>query len=159
MALLTVDRENGIDVTNYSAVILPSMLAVPPVSYTGGKTEISIYQPGQPNGALKVLVVTQDISTVNAALAEGGPAGSDNVLAQGETTLVLGVSPAVAVSGLTTSGRVILSRKSSNSSTATGNLELALSAGSFVVTSKLAGTPATTVTADVSIVSYIVTAL
>lgn len=159
MALFTVNFKDGVDVTNYSIVILPSMVSSPPESHTSGGTTIRVKQPSFPNGSETTYVVTQDIATVNAALAEGGAAGADNVLAQGETTLVAGVSPTVTISGLTTSGRVLLSRKSSNSSTATGNLQLVLSAGSFVVTSKQAASPATTEANDVSIVSYVVTAL
>jgi hypothetical protein len=81
------------------------------------------------------------------------------VLSQGETTLVAGVSPAVTISGLTTSGRVILSRKAVGSSTALGGLTVALSAGSFVVTSKQMATPASDQTGDLSQVDWIVTAL
>jgi hypothetical protein len=74
----------------------------------------------------------------------------------GETTLISGTKT-ISNTNIATADRIFLSRRSINSSTALGSLTYSISNGtSFTITAVDPGTPANTITADVSIVEYFI---
>lgn len=90
--------------------------------------------------------------TVNDTFAMDGGAVTDNI---GQVTLVAGVGT-VLNTNIAATDRILLSRESPGASTALGVLSYAINAGvSFVVTSH-DPTDATTETADISVISYVI---
>lgn len=74
----------------------------------------------------------------------------------GETTLVLG-TVTVLNTNIASTDRILLSRRSINGSTALGSLTYSISAStSFTITAVDPGTPANTITADISILEYFI---
>lgn len=74
----------------------------------------------------------------------------------GETTLVLGTKT-INNTNIATADKIFLQRRSANSSTALGDLTYSISNGaSFSITAVDPASPASTITADVSIVEYFI---
>lgn len=93
------------------------------------------------------------IGTTGKQLRCKGGAATDFI---GQTTLVTGTKT-IANTNIATGDRVFLTRSSTNSSTALGELVVTIVAStSFTITSVLASDAATTVTGDTSIVDYFI---